>query len=567
MMRTITKALIAVLFLFSCKVQDERPAPAGGVISENGMVVSASPYASEVGLHILEMGGNAFDAAIAMQYALAVAYPFAGNIGGGGFMVYRTVDGETGTLDFRETAPLASHRNMYLDGDGNVIENLSRTGHLAAGVPGTPAGMEEVFDRFGSLPFEELINPAIGLAEDGFVLTSFLAEQFNRFRDEFKEANTVHPFILKDEPWQAGDLFVSTDLAGTLKRIRESGAAGFYEGETARLIVAEMQRGGGIITHEDLQSYRAVWREPITVPFREYTIITMGPPSSGGIAIGQLLTGSLDYRFREWGHNSALGIHVMAELKRRVYADRATWLGDSDYVDVPARLLLDPEYLANRNSTIDLDRATPSSEIKEGDVERIESFETTHFSVVDRFGNAVSLTTTINSFFGNKVVVGGAGFFLNNEMDDFSIKPGHPNQFGLIGAEANAIEPGKRMLSSMTPTIVEKNGDLYFVLGTPGGSTIITNVYQTIMNVLEHEMGIQDAVNAKKIHAQWLPDEIVIERGAESDEVRKVLESKGHSLREIPQIGRMQAIMVLPDGRLEGAADITRTGDSTALGH
>jgi len=557
---------ILISFLaVSCgkQVQVERT---HGVFAENGMVVTANPSATEVGVRVLEQGGTAFDAAIAVKYALAVTYPIAGNIGGGGFMVYRTSDGEIGSLDFRETAPLNASRDMFLDEAGEIIPGASRFGHRSVGVPGTVAGMDEIYQRFGSLPFETLIQPAIDLARNGYVNTAFQAEQLNRFQDEIKLANTTTPDLVRDEEWQEGDVIFFEDLALTLERIRDYGRDGFYTGETADLIVAEMEAGGGIITHKDLLAYEAVWRDPIRIEYGQYAIFSMPPSSSGGVALGQLLIGSKHAGFRAMGHNTPASIHKMAELKRRVYADRSTYLGDTDFVDVPIGQLLDPQYIADRNATILPDRATPSSEVKEGVVERIESFETTHFSIADKYGNMVSITTTINSFFGSKVMVAGAGFFLNNEMDDFSIKPGVPNQFGLVGGEANAIVPGKRMLSSMTPTIVLKDEAPFLVLGTPGGSTIITNIYQVLINVFEHGMTIQEAVDARKIHAQWLPDEIVLEQGVISEKYERKLEQKGHQLRFIPQIGRVQAIMFHEDGRLEGAADITRTGDSTAKG-
>lgn len=543
------------------------------VLAQHGMVVSAHPLASEIGLDVLRDGGNAFEAAIAVKYALAVVYPVAGNIGGGGFMVYRTDEGDIGSLDFRETAPAAAFDDMYVDEEtGEPVENLSRLGHLAAGVPGTVEGMDQIYQRYGQLPFKRLIQPAIDLAEDGHELTEFNAAQLNRAQEDFRAANLYEMPLLREEEWQAGEQLRFPDLAATLTRIREFGRAGFYEGRTAGLIAEEMQRGGGIITLEDLAGYEAVWREAIGVEYGSYQIYSMPPSSSGGVAVGQLITGSAAYDFPEMGHNTPESIHLMTELMRRVYADRATHLGDMDYYDVPLEMLLNPDYIRERNADIRMDEATPSTNIKEGNVERIESFETTHFSIVDAQGNAVSITTTVNSYFGSNVMVEGAGFFLNNEMDDFSIQPGVPNQFGLVGGEANAIAGGKRMLSSMSPSIIEKDGNLFMVLGTPGGSTIITNVYQVMMNVLAYDMSLQEAVDAPKMHAQWLPDVITLEEGALDDAGKEQLEALGHELREIPQIGRMQAIRIhqadeAGAGRqLEGVADITRTGDSAARG-
>ena len=566
-----TLSLAVVFFIVSCSesvnqtVLEDKPVK--GVIGSNGMVVTAHPLASQVGLDVLKQGGNAFDAAIAVQYALAVVLPKAGNIGGGGFMVYRTAEGETGALDFREKAPGKGHKDMYLDADKNVIDTLSKKGHLAAGVPGTVAGMDEAFKKFGTLPFEKLIQPSIDLANNGFELTEYEASLLNRFQKSFKEINTHEIYLLRDEDYVEGDSIYHKDLALTLERIRDNGKDGFYKGETAELIEKEMKNGGGIISKEDLASYEAKWRDPIEVTYKDnYKIISMPPSSSGGIALSQLMIGSENYDFKGMGLLSAKSLHVMTELQRRVYADRSTHLGDMDFYDVPVEMLIDRNYLAERFSTISMDTATPSQEVKAGSVEAIESFETTHFSIVDKEGNAVSITTTLNSYFGCKVLVEGAGFFLNNEMDDFSVKPGVANQFGLVGAEANSIQPGKRMLSSMTPTIVEKDGKLFMVVGTPGGSTIITNVYQVVLYAIEHDLTMQEAVDAKKMHSQWLPDRIIIEAGIDSLTL-DTLRSMGHEIREIEQIGRIEAIMVQEDGSYEGAADVTRTGDATALGY
>ncbi|UZR94979.1 gamma-glutamyltransferase [Chondrinema litorale] len=566
-----TLLLAVVFFVASCSesvnqtVLEDKPVK--GVIGSNGMVVTAHPLASQVGLDILKQGGTAFDAAIAVQYALAVVLPKAGNIGGGGFMVYRTAEGETGALDFREKAPGKGHKDMYLDADKNVIDTLSKKGHLAVGVPGTVAGMDEAFNKLGTLPFEKLIQPSIDLAKNGFILTEYEASLLNRFQKSFREINTHEIYLLQDEDYVEGDSIYHKDLALTLERIRDNGKDGFYKGETADLIEKEMKKGGGIISKEDLASYEAKWRDPIEVTYKDdYKIISMPPSSSGGVALAQLMLGSESYDFKGMGLLSAKSIHLMTELQRRVYADRSTHLGDMDYYDVPVEMLIDRNYLAERFSTISMDTATPSQEVKAGSVEAIESFETTHFSIVDKQGNAVSITTTLNSYYGCKVMVEGAGFFLNNEMDDFSVKPGVANQFGLVGAEANSIQPGKRMLSSMTPTIVEKDGKLFMVVGTPGGSTIITNVYQVVLYAIEHDLTMQEAVDAKKMHSQWLPDRVIVEAGIDSLTL-DTLKLMGHEIREIQQIGRIEAIMVQEDGSFEGAADVTRTGDATALGY
>jgi gamma-glutamyltranspeptidase/glutathione hydrolase len=428
--------------------------------------------------------------------------------------------------------------------------------------------MEQIHQKFASLPFEELIQPAIDLASNGFAVTEYDASTFNDAMENFRKWNDEDMVLIRNSAWQAGDTLVQKDLAATLERIRDQGKDGFYKGETARLIVEEMQEGGGIITQEDLENYESVWRETIEGTYRDsFNIVSMPPSSSGGIIIVQLLKGSNAYDMQSLGHNTPESIHLMTELQRRAYADRAEHMGDLAYYDVPIDMLLDEGYIASRNASISMEQATPSQEIKAGSVDKIESLETTHFSIVDKEGNAVSITTTLVAYFGNKVMVDGAGFFLNNEMNNFSLKPGFPNIFGLIGGEANAIAPGKRMLSSMSPTIVEKDGKLYMVLGTPGGSTIINVIYQNILNVIDHNMTMQEAVDAKKTHSQWLPDRIVIEEGAIDSLTAQQLRDKGHALRFFPQLGRVEAILVRPDGSYEGAADVTRTGDATALGY
>jgi gamma-glutamyltranspeptidase/glutathione hydrolase len=560
----IASISLILIFCYSCVKEVHEPLT--GVVAQNGMVSSAHPAATRVGLNILEQGGNAFDAAIAVQFALAVAYPSAGNIGGGGFLVYRAADGTIGSLDFREKAPLKAHRDMYLDGEGEVITDLSIRGHLAAGVPGSVDGMFRIHEKLGSLPMRDLIEPAINLARDGVLLTEKEADRLNRQKPDFIEFNNYIPSLVRDDPWLAGDTVFHPQLAETLMRIRDQGADGFYKGVTAQLIVDEMETGNGIITKEDLANYQSVWREPVVGNYKSFTIIGMPPPSSGGVALLQLLKGLEPYNIKDWGFNTAKTVHVMTELERRVYADRATYLGDPDFIEVPVAELISDEYLADRFSDLDIEAKTASESIKSGLLDLVESLETTHFSVVDAQGNAAAITTTINGSFGSKVMVKGAGFLLNNEMDDFSAKPGVPNMFGLVGGEANAIEPEKRMLSSMTPTIVEKNGELYMVVGTPGGSTIITSVFQTVLNVIEHGMTMQEAVDARKFHHQWLPDDIKHEPNAFDNITRSELEKMGHKLIEINSIGRMDAIRVLDNGWLEGAADNTR-GDNVAMGY
>lgn len=534
------------------------------VEAKNGMVASAHPLASEVGAKILKQGGNAFDAAIAVQYALAVVYPRAGNIAGGGFAVYRKADGETGSLDFREKAPISASRDMYLDDNHNVVNDLSSFGVLSVGVPGSVDGMFELHKKLGSLPFEILIQPAIDIAENGFLLTRREAEKLNDYQKDFLLANDSFTYFFKLNKWKEGDIIFLPELAKTLKLIRDFGRDGFYKGSVAEFMLEEIKKQNGIITQADLDKYQSVWRNPVEGFYKEYKIISMPPPSSGGIALLQLLKGSESFDFKKLGHNSTESIHLMTELERRVYADRASYLGDPDFYHVPVAKLLDPNYLKDRFSDIRMDFKTNSDQIKEGKVDLIESIETTHFSIVDKDLNAIAITTTLNGNFGSKVFVEKAGFFLNNEMDDFSVKPGIPNQFGLVGAEANAIAPEKRMLSSMTPTILEKDGKLFMVVGSPGGATIITAVYQTILNVVDHQMNMQEAVNATKTHHQWLPDLILYEENKLDSQVIHKLKKLGHRLEARSAIGKMDAVLILPNGKMQGGAD--PRGDDKAVG-
>ncbi|WP_017733923.1 gamma-glutamyltransferase [Nafulsella turpanensis] len=561
--------IFTFLTLFALLLQSCNSKPEGAVLivepefgkvvtAGEAMVVCAHPEATRVGVDILEKGGNAIDAMVGTHFTLAVVYPTAGNIGGGGFMVYRQDDGETFTLDFREEAPGLASRTMYQNKKGEVIEGLSLYGHLAAGVPGSVDGMLRAHERFGKLPLAELLEPAIQLAENGFAITAQQAEKFNRYREDFLQYNpgaTDLPLV-KEGEWKAGDELLLPTLAATLRRIQESGRAGFYEGETARLLVEEMERGGGIITAEDLLNYEAIWREPVEGMYKDVKVISMPPPSSGGIALIQLMNMSEEFPLDEWGFHSVSSVHTITEMERRVYAERAEHLGDPDFWDVPQEELLDPDYLQDRVESIDPEQATPSSEIQALSLAAAhESEQTTHFSIVDTEGNAVSVTTTINASYGSKVFVQGAGFLLNNEMDDFSVKPGYPNLYGLVGGEANAIQPGKRMLSSMTPTILERDGDLLMVVGSPGGSTIITSVYQTILNVVTYDMPLEEAVAAKRYHHQWLPDKIFMEEGAFRPAVADSLREIGHELEVRGPIGRVDAILVQPDGALKGVGD------------
>lgn len=543
-----------------------------GVIGRNGMVASAHPEASNVGLAILKAGGNAVDAAVAVQFALAVVYPGAGNIGGGGFMVYRDKAGQAYTLDYREKAPGRASQNMYLDSLGNVRQGLSISGHLASGVPGSVDGMAEAHKRFGKLSWAQVLQPAIDLAAKGFPMTERDAVGLNRIKADLLKINPGKAYFLKSASptdtisWHKGDLLIQADLAKTLQRIQAQGRAGFYEGETARLLAEEMKRGNGLITEEDLKNYHSVWRKPLSAKYKEYTVITMPPTSSGGVALIQLMRFTEPYPLHKWGWNRDSTVQVMIEAERRVYADRAKFLGDPDFVKVPVDTLISPSYLRTRWTDFSFAKASDSKNIKGGVIPGYESLETTHFSIVDKEGNAVSITTTLNGGYGSRVVIGGAGFFMNNEMDDFSIKPGVPNMFGLIGNQANAIAPNKRMLSSMTPTILEKDGKLFMVVGTPGGSTIITSVYQTILNVIEHGMNMQEAVNALKFHHQWLPDKTIFENGAFTEATIEKLQSRGYILEQLTNtLGRMDCVLIRPDGSYEGASD--PRADNTARGY
>ncbi len=564
-MRVIISFTLIFLFLASCGTT-KQPEKTASLSVDSGMVVSAHPIASKVGVDILKQGGNAVDAAVATGFALAVCYPRAGNIGGGGFMVFRFNDGSTSTIDYREKAPSGGYRDMYLDKTNNVIEDMSLYSHAASGVPGSVDGMIEAHKKYGKLPFGKVIQPAIDLAENGVELTEKEAGKLNSAKEHFVRLNNPLPVFVKDSgEWKKGDLLIQKELANTLRLIKEKGRDGFYKGETAEKIAAEMQKGNGLITFEDFENYHSVWREPITGNYKGYKIISMGPPSSGGIALMQLLKMVEPYPLEKWAANDLNTIHLMVEAERRVYADRATHLGDMDFYKVPIKNLLNEGYLHSRMKDFDPEKATLSENIKAGNFTTAESEETTHYSVVDQWGNAVSCTTTLNGSFGSRIVVEGAGFLLNNEMDDFSIKPGYPNMYGLVGGEANAIQANKRMLSSMTPTIVEKDGKLFMVVGSPGGSTIITSVFQNIVNVIDKGMGMQQSVDAPRFHHQWLPDQIFYEETRFSAELLGELEKKGHKLKERSSIGRVDAILVLPDGRLEGGAD--PRGDDRTVGY
>jgi gamma-glutamyltranspeptidase/glutathione hydrolase len=502
---------------------------------------------------------------IATELSLAVSFPVAGNLAGGGFMVYRTQYGEIGALDYREKAPIAAHRNMYLDENGDFISEKSKTGSLAVGVPGTIAGMFAVHEKLGSLPIEEILKPVIELAQKGYIVTEFQAGRIAHFKPIFLKTNGENS--LYTETYKEGDTIINKALAKTLQRISDNGRSEFYSGKTAKMLVEFIQSKNGIITMEDLNAYEAEWREPIVFDYKNLKIISMSPPSSGGICLAQILKFIEPYPIKEYGHNSTKTIQVITEAERRAYADRSYYLGDPDFVEIPSETLISNAYLQDRMKGFSFDRATSSDSLSYGVIPGFESSETTHYSIVDQFGNAIAVTTTLNGAYGSKLYSNELGFFLNNEMDDFSAKPGEPNIYGLVGGEANSIAPQKRMLSSMTPTLVEKDGKFWMTLGTPGGSTIITSVLQTILNVYEFDMNMQEAVDAPRFHHQWLPDVVRFEPNSFPKDSLQYLVSKGYHVEEKNStiIGKVDGIRVLSNGKLEGGAD--RRGDDTAVGY
>ncbi len=559
-MKIVIKYIFLTYSFFATINAQENP-----YFAKNGMVVSASQLASQVGVDIMKFGGNAIDAAVATGFALAVTYPQAGNIGGGGFLVAHLHDGRNITIDFRETAPSTAHRNMYLDKNGDVIKDMSLYTYRAVSVPGSVAGLITAWRYYGSrnISLKQLLEPAIALAKNGFSISNGFAQKLNNYKSLFEKDNGANEVFIHDDgnPWQAGNLLIQKDLAKTLKRITKYDTGGFYKGKTAKLIVDEMNKGDGLITLKDLETYTPKLRAPLNGTYQNYEIVSMGPPSSGGILLVQMLNMLENYDFDSLEFNSADYIHLLTEVERRAYADRAEHLGDSDYWDIPIEMLTSRNYAAERTLNISIDKATPSTDIFAGDQTAYESPETTHYSVIDKDGNAVSVTTTLNRTFGSGKLVNGAGFFLNNEMDDFSSKPGSPNSFGLVGNKANAISPYKRPLSSMTPTIVLKDNKPFIIIGSPGGSTIITTVLQVILNVVENNMNILEAISAPRTHSQWLPDVIMTEPETISDSVQNELESRGHKIIRRDYIGSANGILIKgngycggPDPRYENAA-------------
>ena len=564
-MKTKSLFLIA-LFCVSCSKQKM-------VSGENGMVVSTSTQASQVGIEILKQGGNAIDAAAAVGFTLAVTSSSNGNLGGGGFMVTRMANGKTFTLDYREMAPKSAYKDLFLDSSKNVIKDKSTKTHYASGIPGSVDGLLRAWkDRgSGNISIQQLLNPAVNYAENGFQLSKYEAKRFNNNKSFLsKHPETKRIFTRDDRNWKRGDIFYQKDLAETLKRIIKYGRDGFYKGKTADLIVSEMKNVANWITLEDLDNYTSKYRKPIRGEFNGLEVISMGPPSSGGILLIMMLNmftafGEInDIDVFDLEFNSSKYVHLITEIERRAYADRATHLGDEDFWEVPNEMLLSKNYAQMRVQDINANSSTRSGEIKAGDSPFSESEETTHYSVIDKDGNSVSVTTTINSGYGSGITVTGAGFILNNEMDDFSSKPGVPNMFGLIGNEANAIEAYKRPLSSMTPTIVLKNNKPFLILGTPGGSTIITTVFQNILNVVTHNMNIKEAVDAPRFHSQWLPDQIDYEKNSLSKKTANQLKRLGHKTEKRGYIGEANGIMI-DGGLFLGGAD--KRGENSAVGY
>ena len=555
--------LIIGLFVNQQLAQSQDP-----IFAENGMVVSTSKQASEIGIRILKEGGNAIDAACAVGFALAVTSSSNGNIGGGGFMVTYLADGTVFTLDYREKAPAAAYRDMFLDDNGDVIKDMSLKTRASSGVPGSVDGLLKAWSKYGSgnISLRELLYPSISLAERGFKLSVYEAQTLNTFKELFSNNEAAAKIFIRSDnrDWKSGDRLVQKDLGKTLKRIARYGRNGFYSGITADLIISEMDKGAGYITYEDLRQYESKFREPVAGTFNQYEIISMGPPSSGGTILIEMLNMLELFPLNDFIWNSSNYIHLLTEVQRRAYADRAEHLGDADFWNSPTNMLLKKSYAKNRIKDFSPKKASPSKQILPGDPYAFESSETTHYSIIDKYGNAVSVTTTINLAYGSGIVVDGAGFFLNNEMDDFSSKPGVPNSFGLVGNEANSIEPGKRPLSSMTPTIVLKNKKPFLILGSPGGSRIITSVLQALLNITIHNMSLKEAVSLPRVHSQWLPDAVYFEENSLNDDVKELLIDNGHTILPFSYIGNVNAILINENG-YTGYGD--PRGENTAKGY
>ncbi|MBN1154496.1 gamma-glutamyltransferase [candidate division KSB1 bacterium] len=534
-------------------------------VGQQGMVVTSHELATDVGLEILNSGGNAVDAAVGVGFALAVVFPTAGNLGGGGFMVIHFPDGESTTIDFREKAPLKAYPEMYLDDTGEVIPDLSLTGYLASGVPGTVAGLAHALDKYGTLSLEQVMAPAIAHARNGFPVSRIFSQDLERNKSVFQQfPASAKKFLKKDgQPYRYGEIFKQPDLARTLQTIAKRGATSFYRGEIARLIARDMQKNGGIIGLEDLKAYQAIERPPVTASYGKFKIISMGPPSSGGVAIIQSLNMLETFDLKEMGYHSSTYVHVLAEVLKRAFFDRAMYLGDPDFIDVPIKHLIDKDYAAELVKTISYDSATAARELSQHISPVNEGDHTTHYSVVDKNLIAVSVTTTINTGYGSKVVIKDAGFLMNNEMDDFAVKPGEPNIFGLVSYNVNEIQPGKRMLSSMSPTIVTLDDKVYMTVGSMGGPAIITAVLQIILNHIEFEMDVQEAVDAPRIHHQWLPDVIQYETYAFPKDVQIRLEGYGHRLQRVDYYhSEAHAIRIDDKGWMWGAGDPRFEGEA-----
>ncbi|WP_294293284.1 gamma-glutamyltransferase [uncultured Chryseobacterium sp.] len=531
-------------------------------VRNKGVVVSAHPLASEAGAQILKMGGNAYDAVVATQYALAVVYPQAGNIGGGGFLVGVKNNGEKFTLDYRETAPRKATHDMYIDKNGKADTNLSQNGRLAVGIPGSVAGFFTTL-KYCKLPMNRLIQPAIDLAEKGFAITEQEAGLLNAYKEQFQKYNAASNAFVKSTTWKAGDLLIQKELARTLRLIQKNGLKGFYEGKTAELLIAEMKKGNGIITEEDLKNYKVAERKALEFDYKDNHIVSMPLPSSGGILLAQMLKMAGYENLEKYQQNTTKAVQVMVEAERRAFADRAEYMGDPDFIQDKTQYLISDDYLKNRWKSFSFTHATPSSEVGKIISQAKESTQTTHISVIDKEGNTAAVTTTLNGLYGSKVIVSGAGFFLNNEMDDFSIKPGVPNMFGAVGGEANSIQPNKRMLSSMTPTIVLKNGKPYMVVGTPGGTTIPTSVYQSVVDVIDFKLNANISVNSPKFHHQWLPEAVAFEKNFPETTISE-MEKLGYKAERWNQIGRTEMILIDDAGNIHAVAD-GRGDDSVAV--